>query len=331
MNEKEQGIKLLEIIATTAYPIVSAYEYEFLKQEEIVRERMKAATVYFILQRPLTFFDNLAPGDGELTFDIWDGVNPPLKCQVDLSAYDVEPGTEVSLEVQYFREPASKIAPYREVAAFRLRKLDDTLIVWETPQKLLYEVLANGLKVSIEGDIAPYLKFHVHYIGQAFAQKVWDRLTGHEKMQKILTLEAPLSSLTTRPPFEISILMLSVVGMNDASACFNWEAVLPKDAKPILHEFDFEDDNNSFEKYQAPLLALGAPELTNEVEALLINLFKPEYNEKLFKNYPNIKNGTRSAGYTHTELIIERLPAVLSTKQHTETSIFIGSLGETDA
>lgn len=92
MTEKEQGIKLLEIIATTAYPIVSAYEYEFLKQEEVVRESMDGATVYFILQRPLTFFDNLMPGEGELTFDIWDGANPPLKCHVDIAAFDVAPG-----------------------------------------------------------------------------------------------------------------------------------------------------------------------------------------------------------------------------------------------
>ena len=325
MTEKEQGIKLIEIIATTAYPIVSAYEYEFLKQEEVVRERMKGATVYFILQRPLTFFNNLVPGEGELTFDIWDGVNPPLKCNVDFAAFDVAPGKTVELEIQYFREPASKVAPYNEVAAFRIKETDGMFVVWETPQKLLYEALANGLEVSIEGDIGPYLEFHVHYIGQAFSQKVWNRLTGHEKMQKILTLEAPLSSLTTRSPFEVSILMLSVVGMNDAAAYFNWEAVVPPGTEPILHEYDLEEDNDSFEKFYLPQLTLGSAELTNEVEALLINLFQPEYNEKLFKNYPNIKRGTRSAGYTAASLSIEKLPAVLSTKHHTQAAIVVGS------
>lgn len=118
--------------------------------------------------------------------------------------------------------------------------------------------------------------------------------------------------------------MLSVVGMNDAAAYINWEAALPPGSTPILHEFDFENDNGSFEKFTAPQLELGSAELTNEVEALLINLFRPEYNEKLFKNYPNIKKGARSAGYTDTSLTIERLPAVLSTKHHTQAAIVVG-------
>jgi len=50
------GIKNIKIIGTTQYPIVSAYEYEFLKAEEDVRARLSDCIIYFILQRPLTLF-----------------------------------------------------------------------------------------------------------------------------------------------------------------------------------------------------------------------------------------------------------------------------------
>lgn len=325
MIDKQRGIKSLEIVATTAYPIVSAYEYEFLKQEAVVQERMKHASIYFILQRPLMYFDNFFPNEGGLAFDIVDGVNAPLHCSVDISDLGAVPGEETILDIQYYRDPISKTPPFREVAAFRLLRADGTFVVWETPQKILYERIANGLPFSISGDVTPYLKYHVHYIGQAFSQSIWKRLTGHEKLQRILTLEAPLSSLTTRPPFEVSILMLSIKGLNEIIASSYFDFMLPEGVEPIFHEFDFGEDNDSFERFNEPFLSWNSPELTNDAEAMLINLFKPEYNEKLFNNYPNIKNGGRSAGYSDIRLTIERLPAILSTEHHVQAAIVMNS------
>lgn len=325
MTEKTKGIKLLDIFVGTTYPIVSAYEYEFLKEEIVVQERMKPATIYFILQRPLIFFDNLVPGDGTLAFDIVDGINAPLHCEVELSKLGVPAGAVCGLDVLWYRDPERREPPFKEVAGFRLIEEDGSFIVWETPQKLLYEILANGLTAQLEGDIAPYLTYHVHYIGQAFSQKIWNRLTGHEKLQSILTLEEPLSALTTRPALEISILMLSLTGISDNPLFPYSDLFKPENGKPILYEFDFDDDDDSFERFYNPQLKPGAAELTNEVEAMLISLFKPEYNKKLFRNYPFFKNGARSAGYSDCHLVIERLPAILSTKHHRQSAVFISS------
>jgi hypothetical protein len=57
------------------------------------------------------------------------------------------------------------------------------------------------------------------------------------------------------------------------------------------------------------------------VEAKLINLFRPAYNEVLFENYPDISNGTRSAGYTTSNLPIEQLPILFRTDYHTQEPI----------
>jgi hypothetical protein len=57
------------------------------------------------------------------------------------------------------------------------------------------------------------------------------------------------------------------------------------------------------------------------VEAKLINLFRPAYNEVIFENYPDISNGTRSAGYTMSNLSIEQLPILFRTDYHTQEPI----------
>lgn len=35
-----EGVKVAQIYASTQYPIVSAYEFEFLKEEDVIRERL---------------------------------------------------------------------------------------------------------------------------------------------------------------------------------------------------------------------------------------------------------------------------------------------------
>jgi hypothetical protein len=69
MTEKPTGIKNIQIVATTQYPIVSAYEYEFLKGEEELRARMSGCSIYFILQRPLMYFNDVIMRDGRIYLD----------------------------------------------------------------------------------------------------------------------------------------------------------------------------------------------------------------------------------------------------------------------
>jgi hypothetical protein len=56
---KDTGIKNIEIAAATRYPIVSAYEYEFPERRGRSAAAHSGCTIYFILQRPLTYFTNV--------------------------------------------------------------------------------------------------------------------------------------------------------------------------------------------------------------------------------------------------------------------------------
>lgn len=313
------GVKTIQIVTKTQYPIVSAYEFEFLKGEEVVRERMQGCSIYFILQRPLMYFNNVQFEDGMLTFEIVDTIHEPLRGTINLVECEFAEADEtILLDVQFYKHDKDETAPFNDVAAFRFMKMDGSFIAWESPQKLLYEALANNLPVCLEGPIEQYLEYNVHYIGKAFPRPIWDRLTGHEKMQKILTLEEPLASKNARARFEIALLMLDIIGFDEANLAPIAGLPLPKEPKPILHSLDTDEE---FDKFYEPMAQLKSPELTAEVEAMLINLFKPSYNEILFENYPYIKNGTRSLGYTDAKLVVEKLPVILKTEHHTQRAI----------
>lgn len=214
-----QGVRYANIQVSAAYPVVSAYEFEFLKGEELVRERLDNCTIYMIVQRPLTYFDNVEMRDGFIYFQIADGKNPPMKCRIDPVAAKISlPGEMLYIETQFFSETPGTVQPLRDVAGIKLLKEDGSFILWWSPQKLLYEYVVNDLRVETTDDADPlsFLDFDVLYIGKAFSQKVWNRLTGHDKMQKILTLQSPVSAgPIARAPFEIALVLLKVVGLTD--------------------------------------------------------------------------------------------------------------------
>jgi hypothetical protein len=314
------GIKTIQIHAQTRYPIVSAYEFEFLKSEAEIQAILKPCTIYFILQRPLLYFRNVRMDNGEITFEITDdSPNAPLICTFDprLNGFG-DFGEELLIDVQFYKKVPDTEPPFSDVAALKILNLDKDFLGWFSPAKFLYECLSGNVQADIEGDIAKYLDYTVHYIGKSFSQDIWDRLTGHHKMQRILTLEEPMSSKNTRAPFEIALMMLEIDGFDEANLFPVFDFALDPGIEPIVHEFRSDDDGESFSKYYDPKLEPRAPELTSEVEGMLVSTFRPKYNEVLFENYPHLSKGTRSAGYTQSRLLIERMPAVLRTEHHTQ-------------
>jgi len=323
MSEVLQGVKIIQIHAQTRYPIVSAYEFEFLKSEAEIQALLKPCTIYFILQRPLLYFTNVRPANGEIRFEISDcSTKPPLKCTFELAANGFgQPGEDILIDVQFYKKTPDQAPPFNDVAVLKFLDVKNEFLGWFSPAKFIYELLSNSLRADVEGDISHYLDYTVHYIGKSFSQDIWNRLTGHHKMQSILTLEDSLSTKASRAPFEISLLMLDIDGYDEGNLFPSFDFALDPCVAPIIHEFTFDDDGESFSKYYDPKLAPRSPELTTEVEALLISSFKPKYNDVLFENYPVIKSGTRSAGYTQSRLIIERMPAILRTEHHVQNLV----------
>lgn len=141
----------------------------------------------------------------------------------------------------------------------------------------LYAYLDKRLRANVIGSIRDYLDYQVHYIGKAFSQDIWNRLTGHHKMQSILTLEDALNQRYLRAPFEISLLMLDVDGYDEANIFPTFDFAVQPGIEPIVHHFSEDEDDGTFEKYYEPKLEPRAPELTSEVEAFLVSTYKPKY------------------------------------------------------
>jgi hypothetical protein len=314
------GVKTIQIHAQTRYPIVSAFEFEFLKSEAEIQAILKPCTIYFILQRPLLYFRDVRMDNGEITFEITDdSTNAPLRCTFDprLNGFGGS-GEDLLIDIQFYKKVPDTEPPFNDVAALKILNLDKDFLGWFSPAKFLYEYLSGNLQADIESEIVEYLDYTVHYIGKSFSQDIWDRLTGHYKMQRILTLEEPMSSKSTRAPFEIALMMLDIDGFDEANIFPFFDFALDPGIEPIVHEFRSDDDGRSFSEYYDPKLDPRAPELTSEVEGMLVSTFKPKYNEVLFDNYPHLSKGTRSAGYTQSRLLIERMPAILRTELHTQ-------------
>ncbi|APT34974.1 hypothetical protein MCBMB27_05683 (plasmid) [Methylobacterium phyllosphaerae] len=314
------GTKVANIQVSTKYPIVSAFEFEFLKSERAVLERLDNCTIYMIAQRPLTYFDEVILKDGYIYFKISDAEHQPLACRINLVSAGICTADEtVDIEVSFLSKTPGTEQPFRDVGAIKIYKLDGSFVVWWSPQKILYEMIVNDLPVEVDEDGDPYafLDFKIHYIGKAFSQKVWDRLTGHDKMQRILTLQGPVgASPEAMAPFEISLILLSVVGLTDVPELNSLGLTIPDGAEPIVHKIDMRDEEALYRFMNEPLVALGDEAMTREVEAMLINLFKPAENDIQYKNYPNIEGGMRSKGYSYTGLTVEQLPAFLYSDHH---------------
>ncbi|MEZ0324285.1 MAG: hypothetical protein ACAH95_00105 [Fimbriimonas sp.] len=315
------GIKVLQIRARTNFHTVSAYEFEYFKQEAEVQQRLSPCTIYLIVQRPLTYFTNVRVSEGLMRFDIVDTAGrPPLRCTFSPEENGFSKGSNfVDIDIQFYTDSPGKDQPFDHVAGFRLLGADGRFLYWLGPQKFLYEYASGAIKAKVKGDIFNYLDFEVHYIGKAFSQSVWARLTGHHKLQKILTMEETRSPAARKLAYEVSLIMLDVIGVDEMPVLGPWGFVdLAAGETPIVQRVRTEQDAIDFFK---PGIDPGAAQLTNEVEAMLIKLFRPKYNEVLFEKYPNIGNGTRSLGYTKAELVIERLLATLKTEFHTERVI----------
>ncbi|WP_305846014.1 hypothetical protein [Photobacterium kishitanii] len=172
---------------------------------------------------------------------------------------------------------------------------------------------------ALTGNLKDYIDYKVHYIGQAFNQDIWSRLTGHEKMQSILSREALFDNVGNRNSFEIALILMEVTGFSEMQMLPFQSWMVGEKVEPVIHKIS-EDE---FMKFGTTFIEVGDKSLTNEVEALLINEFQPEYNKIKFKNYPKISNGTRSKGYTKSTLQVVHNPVTFKTDTHTIEPIFM--------
>lgn len=326
MNDDENlfGIKNINIQVRGSYPVISAYEFEYLKELPEAQSLWKESTIYLIVQRPLMYFNNLHIVDGIIYFEIADmNNNKPLTGSLDpYKSGFIGNGESFYFNVQLYSRKNTIAQQFDYAAAFMIESKTREHLAWITPQKVIHLAVSNNAGYYISGDLEKYIDYKIHYIGQAFNQEIWARLTGHEKLQSILTREPILDNLTRRVSFEISLILLEITGVQEANIVPYHSWMMKDDTQPILHDLGDDNDFESFMKFHECKVSFNDQILTNEVEALLVSTFKPEYNKIKFNNYPDIKSGTRSLGYTESSLVIEYNPTTLETSHCKLNAIF---------
>lgn len=291
-------VKIIHPDFVMSYPAMTVYEFEHFKEEKEVLECWKKASVYIICQRPVLYFDEI----------IFDEDNSDISLKIKqrddpkeiLVTFNIAGNEECLgksdgfwIEVQFFDNKGEKKQPYMNAAGIKIFNNDKDFLLWLTPERLLYMYWTGQFEAEFEGDVHDFIKYNVHYIGQAKNQNIWDRLTGHEKLSKVLALEHPFIE-GEFSPYELSLIFLQFKGFREDTMLVPDES--SSDDIVDLHGKRMKEMDivNSFIPSTFDEIM---PFAVNDFEAYLINLLEPKYNKILFKNYPDLKRGLTSIGF----------------------------------
>ncbi|MHB1382549.1 MAG: hypothetical protein ACYCXJ_10055 [Thermoleophilia bacterium] len=292
-------MKLLKIIYpefVMSYPAMTVYEFEHFKEEKEVLDYWKSSSIYIICQRPVLYFDEVYCNESKGTISLrikQRGDEKEVFAEFNMSEFDEDSGENDGfyVNINFFNSVPQTEQPFKNVAGIQILDSNKEFLVWLTPERLLFMYWTGKFEVSLEGDVHDFIRYNVHYIGQAKNQNIWDRLTGHEKLSKVLALEHPFIE-GEFSPYELSLIFLKFNGFTEQTV------LAPHGSDKIENingkEMSDKDLGKAFYPSQLDYVRNYA---INDCEAFLINLFEPKYNDILYKNYPNIKNGLKSIGY----------------------------------
>lgn len=267
-----------------AYPAISAYEFELLKEEKVVQEYIENSMIYILAQRPVLSFENIEyvefdEGNG-LTFEIHkQGSNTILKCEFPFIQFVDESEPENNGMLVEFgthsRRTIEKSDIYNDIHGMKFFDIKENFLFWLSPDKFIYEVLNKHLIGKINGKLDEFISFKVHYVGKATDQKIWERLTGHDTLQKILTVQNPMVD-GNLPAHEITLLLLKVADLQSV--------------KIVDSADDFLNGYLPSEKT-----------VSLDIEKMLVKIFNPNFNHhtKRFPNYPKSKDGLHQYNYNN--------------------------------
>lgn len=275
-----------------AYPPISNYDFTLIREEEVVQEYLKNSQLYMVSQRPKLLFDNVfIDVDQNIHFEI-------RQETTDYKIYGVLPIRQTAflqdLEDEIYVELGSynksyifEKPPFNNLDGFKFYDKDQNFISWLTPERLIYEYSHNTIEVAGLDGWGELFKYKILYIGKSTDQNIWDRLTGHEKLQDILSNEYPLT-YGTLPSQELTLLLFRINASENFEVLGNFEDL--KNINKILNPEEAE----SLYQLKAP------PKEKNiflDAEKVFVKLFNPEYNKVKFKSYPKSIDGLYKEKY----------------------------------
>ncbi len=283
--EKDNKVLLNQLILS--YSPLCNRDFTILKHDPIIQEIIETSSLYIIAQRPELRFDNLTFIEDEeaIEFEIRQNENPDfLKCKVPFFQDNIATDRDKDVLLYLGTKDENNFRngfPYNNVQGFKIYQdkiSDDNFLVWFSPEKFLQNFWKGHLEATVKGNIRTFTKYKVHYVGQATKQDIWKRLTGHEKLQDILSLELPIT-YGSLPTYEIAVLL------------FEFQENIE------IHTFGYDSNVDDMVDAVTGKHRPDQRTIFLDAEKALIKSMQPKYNDELFKSYPRSKDGLHKHGF----------------------------------
>jgi hypothetical protein len=277
---------------------LSNYDYVLLTAQTSLPDILADSHIYMIVQRPCLTFEELYvdptnEDDPVLRFKICKkGTDDHLECSFPYrrgmfkELFKEKMGLIFTPDYEFINQQYTD-PPFYHIANFLMCADEDGYGSWFSPEKFLFERWNDFYESEVKGDISDFLKYQVHYIGKATEEHIIKRLTGHEHLQDILTVEFPLH-YGSLPTDEIAILFYEFSD-NIHLAMFGPEDDIGLDL------FQQMLDGN--------LPVVPKKKIYLDAEKALIHALKPKHNKIFYKDYPRSKDGLQQEHldvYTYT-------------------------------
>ncbi len=250
------------------YPPISNQEAEWLKDDPLVEKEISKSHLYFIGQKPETFFH----------FD--DNVQEVLKKEQKIYLTLKCGNTETTgyIDIIKICEPLkmdseSEIDIELGEKFIRLWLLtgdqEPDLINWFTTEKFIFDRSRNAPFIIGFNEYKSFYRYHLHYVGISKKEDSFRRLLvrPHDKRLRILSNEYPLSK-GSRPTDEIVLFFFMIKSL---------------EIKQYFYEEELDElGTNNLEKYE---------QIIADAEKAFVKILNCKYNEVKFENYPFSTDG----------------------------------------
>jgi hypothetical protein len=268
---------MLGSILSLSYSPISNYEFSHLKEEKVFQQHIGQSKLYMVCQRPQIKFNLISLKHNLLSFEIFQGnSNKRISGKINLFQKSIIGSYDGEVYIRYGtyqnRREVIENLPCHNIDGFKIEKEDGSLLCWLSPEKLFYEYSKRNIKLDRLKGWQKYCIYNVLYIGQATKQEIWKRLTGHETLQQILSLESPLTEQSI-PTHEIAILLFEVHSSSG------------------MKVYDLHSDSNNIEDLDFKNNNINTDSIILDAEKLFIKILSPKYNSIKFDKYPRSKDG----------------------------------------
>lgn len=265
------------------YPPISNQEAEWVKDIPEIQEQISRSNLYFIGQKPETFFE-FSPeeeverdinNDSQLRFEVVCG-DKKSSCILDIDA--MREFYKVSTDVELEFEINSKL-----IRIWRLDGQEPDIFDWFSTEKLIFDKSRNKPFILKFDDFSDFFTYHLHYVGISKSKTSFERLIvqPHDKRLRILCNEHPLNH-GSRVSDEIILFFFRIKS---------------QEFKQYLVEEDFDQ--------------LGKNELEDRIriiadaEKAFVSVIDTKYNEVKFKDYPMSMDGLSNSTVNRLSYLID--------------------------